>query len=325
MAPLGFIEILDGRGNVDERVTVDSLPIYLGRAYGNQVVINDPYVSPIHASIESDEQGRLVARDLDSVNGLHSGVNKRRIASLELHSGTQFRIGRTQLRYCSIDHPLAPTLIDREHQYISAHAPYVAILGGLVVFLLLTLDSYLGTVERITFAKIVSEPLTTLSMLLVWSGLWSLASRIVVSRVYFPQHATIAFGAVLAFVSLSAASEWIEFVLPIIPALWIAGIFGLGVILAAMVYGHLGFASTMRSRSRLWASLMVSVAAMGLSVVIDYAGRSRFSNVMEYTGIVKPLDAAWLPATSIDQFVENGDKLKKELDTLAQKARATQP
>jgi hypothetical protein len=46
---------------------------------------------------------------------------------------------------------------------------------------------------------------------------------------------------------------------------------------------------------------------------------------MEYTGIVKPLDAAWLPATSIDQFVENGDKLKKELDTLAQKARATQP
>src|SRR4029453_10400032 len=132
-------------------------------------------------------------------------------------------------------------------------------------------------------------------------------------------------GAVLAFDALSAASEWIEFVLPIIPALWIPGIFGLGGVFAGVGYGHLGFASTMRSRSRLWASLMVSVAAMGLSVVIDYAGRSRFSNVMEYTGIVKPLDAAWLPATSIDQFVENGDKLKKELDTLAQKARATQP
>jgi len=46
---------------------------------------------------------------------------------------------------------------------------------------------------------------------------------------------------------------------------------------------------------------------------------------MEYTGIVKPLDAAWLPANSIDQFIEKSDKLKKELDALALKAKATQP
>jgi hypothetical protein len=46
---------------------------------------------------------------------------------------------------------------------------------------------------------------------------------------------------------------------------------------------------------------------------------------MEYTGIVKPIDAAWLPSTSVNQFIENTGKLKKELDLLAQKARATQP
>jgi len=325
MAPLGFIEVLDGRGNVDERVAVDSFPIHLGRAYNNQVVVNDPYVCPVHAVIERDEQGRLFACDLDSVNGLRSGADDKRITALELHSGTQFRIGHTMVRFCSVDHPVAPTLIDREHKNFIAASAYLAPIAALIVFLLLCLDSFLGSVERITFAKIVSEPLTTLSMLLVWSGLWSLASRIVVGHFQFARHVAIACGAVLAFIALSTSSEWIEFIFPIIPALRIAGVLGSGAIFAALVYGHLGLASMMRRRSRLWASLLVSGAAIGLSVVIDFANRSRFSNVMEYTGIVKPLDAAWLPANSIDQFIEKSDKLKKELDALALKAKATQP
>ena len=251
MAPLGFIEILDGRGNVEERVAVDSFPIHLGRAYNNQVVVNDPYVCPVHAVIERDEQGRLFARDLDSVNGLRSGADDKRITALELHSGTQFRIGHTMLRYCGVDHPMAPTLIDREQKIYIPASPYVASIAGLIVFLLLTLDSFLGSVERITIAKIVSEPLTTLSMVLVWSGLWSLASRIVVSHFHFARHVAVACGAVLAFIALSTSAEWIEFIFPIIPALWIAGVVGSGTILAALVYGHLGFASMMRRRTAL--------------------------------------------------------------------------
>ena len=93
------------------------------------------------------------------------------------------------------------------------------------------------------------------------------------------------------FFALSTVSEWTEFLFPFIPALWIAGLFGAGLILAALVYGHLRFASTMRRRSRLWAALSVSAAVVGVSFISDYAGRSKFSNVMEFTGIVKPLDA----------------------------------
>lgn len=100
---------------------------------------------------------------------------------------------------------------------------------------------------------------------------------------------------------------------------------GSGVILAALVYGHLAWASVLRRRSRLYASLLVSGAAIGLSLIIDFANRSKFSNVMEYTGIVKPIDAAWLPANSVEQFMENTGKIKNELDRLAQKARSTQP
>lgn len=325
MAPLGYIEKIDAKGNILERIRVDSFPINIGRAYSNDVVVDDPYVCPLHLAIESDGRGKMVARDLDSVNGLYANADGKRVASLELESGSQFRIGHTLMRYRSVDQPLAPTLIDRASEASLLASPYFAAGFGLAVFSLLCLDSYLSAIERLTVAKVVSEPLTTISMLLIWTGLWSLASRIVVSRLHFYEHASIAGSAILSFVALSASAEWLEFLFPVIPALRVAGLFGTGLILAALVYNHLRFASMMRQRSRLWAALAVSTAMVGVSVISDYAGRSKFSNVMEFSGIVKPIDAAWVPAISIDRFIDNNQGLKSELEALARKAKATQP
>jgi hypothetical protein len=174
-------------------------------------------------------------------------------------------------------------------------------------------------------AKVVAEPLFTLAMLLVWSGLWALASRLVVSRFHFNHHVTIVCSAIAGFFVLGFCSEWLEFFFPAVPTMWVAGLFGSAVIVAALVYAHLGFASALRRQSRLWTALSVSAAMAGVSVISDFASRSKFSNIMEFSGIVKPIDAAWLPTISIDQFIDRSQKLKQELDALAQKAKATRP
>jgi len=325
VAPLGFVEILDGKGAVIERIPVDSLPFKVGRSYANDLILNDPFVCPLHLAIGPDERGRLIVRDLDSVNGLRAGSGEERLASLEIHSGSQFRIGHTQLRYCSVDHPLAPTLVDRDAGKSRLTAPYVAAMAGAAIFMLLCLDAYLTTVDRATVAAIVTEPLTTVAMLLVWAGLWALASRIIVSRFHFPYHVVVACSAVAGFFVLGASSEWTEFFFPFIPIIWIAGLFGSGIIMAALVYGHLQFATSLRRRSRFWAALAVSVAMAGVSAISDFASRSKFSNVMDFTGIMKPIDGSLLPTMTIEQFVDRSQKLKTELDALAHKARATQP
>jgi hypothetical protein len=325
MAPLGYVERLDGKGGVVERFPIESFPIKIGRAYGNDVILDDPYVCPAHVAIAPDEQGRLIVADLESVNGLRESAWEKPVASLEIRSGSQFRIGHTQLRYCGVDHSAAPTLVDRDSRRLWLNSPYTAVIVGVAVFLLLCLDAYLTIIERVTFAAIVSEPLSTFAMLLLWSGLWALASRVIVSRFHFPQHATIACGAIIGFFLLSFFAEWFEFLFPSVPTLWIAGLFGSGLIIGALVYGHLKFASTMQRHSRLWAALLVSAVVVGVSAISDYAGRSKFSNAMEFTGILKPLDAAWLPAITIDEFVERSQKIRQDLDALAQKAKATQP
>jgi len=104
----------------------------------------------------------------------------------------------------------------------------------------------------------------------------------------------------------------------------IAGVFGYGLVLAGLVYGHLGAASPLRRRSRLWAAAAISLVVVGTSAISDYAARSKFSTVMEYTGVLKPIDAAWVPATSVDAFSASAEKLKKELDGLTKKAKALQ-
>ena len=324
MAPLGYIEVLDARGGVSERVPISSFPIRIGRAYSNQVILADPYVCAMHVELAPDEQGRLIARDLDSVNGLRVDASHKPAPMLEIQSGSQFRIGHTQLRYCGVEHPLAPTLTDRESRRVWINSPFMAAMVCAAVFLLLALDAYLTTIERATVAGIVGEPLTTFAMLLVWAGLWALSSRVVVGRFHFPPHVTIACGAVVAFFLLSFSAEWLEFFWPFIPVLWVAGLFGSALIMAGLVYGHLKFASTLRRRSRLWAALSVSAALAGASAISDFASRSKFSNVMDFTGVVKPIDAAWVPTSTIDEFIERSQKLKKDLDSLAQKAGTAQ-
>ncbi len=325
MAPLGYIEILDGKGNVSERVAVESFPIHIGRALTNQVILGDPYVCPMHLLIEPDEQGRLVAHDLDSLNGLHDGAPGAKVSKLELGAGTPFRIGHTMLRYRSIDQPLAPTLIDRSERFSALDSPYLPVAVGLLVFAFLALESFLSSVERVKLVNIISEPLPMIATMLGWAGLWALAGRIVVSRFHFAAHLTIAGTAMVGFTLLGVTSEWLEFFFPSLPALWSAALFGSGLVLAAMVYGHLGFASPLRRRSRFWAALLISGATVGMNVIMDYAAHSKFSTVMEYNGILKPVDSRLLPAISVGRFIDDSRQLKAELDSLSHRSKTAHP
>jgi hypothetical protein len=323
VAALGYIEILDGKGSVVERIAVDSFPVTIGRAYSNQVIVSDPFVCPLHLKIAQHEQGRLLASDLDSVNGSYPAAGKEPVTQWELQSGSQFRIGHTVLRYVSVDHPPAPTLVDGAVKMSLLASPYAAVISAVVLVLLLCLDGYLSSFERVTAAQIISEPWVTVSMLATWAGMWALASRLVVSRFNFAQHVTIACIALLTISGLGVVAEWTEFFLPRIPMLWIAGVFGYGLVLAGLVYGHLGAASALRRRSRLWAAAAVSLVVVSSSAISDFAARSKFSTIMEYSGVIKPIDAAWVPATSVDEFFGSSEKLKSELDKLTKKAKAS--
>lgn len=325
MAPLGYLEILDPKGRVAQRFEIESFPLTIGRAYKNRIILDDPFVCPEHLWIGRDETGSLLARDLDSVNGLHAIDAGRCATTLPLHSGTEFRIGHTHLRYCDVGHRVSPATVDRAGIVSRFASPYAGAAAGAFVLVVLLSSSYFASYERLNLARSLSESLTTLSMVLVWAGFWALTSRVISSRFHYPQHFALACAAILGSLAMHTAAEWIEFVFPASQMTWIAGVAGSAFILAALVYGHLSLVSPMLRRARLWTGVAISVTVIGLGVISDYANRNAFSTAMEYSGILKPIEAALLPADSIDRFIADSDRLKSELDALAEKARASRP
>ena len=66
----------------------------IGRADKCSLVLDDTYVSQVHARIYPKDGGRLMVEDLGSTNGTY--LNRRRItAPAELQRGDQVKIGKT--------------------------------------------------------------------------------------------------------------------------------------------------------------------------------------------------------------------------------------
>jgi pSer/pThr/pTyr-binding forkhead associated (FHA) protein len=75
---------------VHHRIGADA--ITLGRAWDNDIVLDDAHVAAHHLRIARDAEGRWIAEDLGSINGLRVEGERRAQARVELAPGTTVRI-----------------------------------------------------------------------------------------------------------------------------------------------------------------------------------------------------------------------------------------
>jgi pSer/pThr/pTyr-binding forkhead associated (FHA) protein len=73
----------------------------LGRARGNDVVLDDRAVSSQHCRIRPRDQGGYEVLDLQSTNGTY--VNERRVARHPIAAGDVLKVGETILQF-RLDH-----------------------------------------------------------------------------------------------------------------------------------------------------------------------------------------------------------------------------
>lgn len=88
--------ILSVGGTAVHQCFVDQLRVTIGRDTGNQIVIDDPAVSRVHAAILQVGNDHIV-EDLDSAAGTH--VNGARVPRRILQHGDVMDFGRHTLRY----------------------------------------------------------------------------------------------------------------------------------------------------------------------------------------------------------------------------------
>ena len=133
MGAVMWIEVLSRHGDVAARERIEGAEARIGRAFDNDVVVDDPYVAPHHLRIFRGADGELVAEDLGTLNGLYREHGAVRVPRLALATEPGIRIGRTILRVHDAAHPVAP---EKALTPPRAHAAWAAGLGIAVIALL---------------------------------------------------------------------------------------------------------------------------------------------------------------------------------------------
>ena len=190
-----WVEILSRHRDVVARHRCEGAEIHIGRAYDNDVIVDDPYVAPRHLRIYRSEDGTLLAEDLGSANGLYADDGAEREPRIVIDGDRTLRIGRTHLRIREASHQVAA-----ERTVVPAGRLWPRALGlaGAVIALEL-LSVWLGETAEPQISRYLLPVLLLAVLTLAWTSTWAVLSRIFSGQARFERHLVIALAMLLVF------------------------------------------------------------------------------------------------------------------------------
>lgn len=306
---LGVVDVLDRDGRARATLPVRRWPVTIGRAITCDIVLDDPYVAPQHATL-GEHDGALQLTVGDTVNG--AWLRKRRVAAGErsdLAAGDVVQVGGTRLR------------VRRAADALAAERRWVPEVSGSVrtVLVLALLFSGWNAAElwlrddpggRLTdyLPVLIGAPVAVA----IWAGFWSVGSKLTRHRFDFWSHAAIA---LLASLGMSAAA----LLLPVFAFTsgWAwpsrVGPIAVAAIGWSAVAAHIG--RLLPGHPRMLGAVMASlfVVGLGLYTFHNYETQDRVFPELYVTTLAPPA-LRLAPAVSTARFVDEARALKAVLE-----------
>lgn len=311
-------EVLEKSGRVHERIRLTQFPVSIGRGYGNDIILDDDFVSAAHARIELDEDGRPVIVDLDSDNGTFLLPTLERLRRRTLGAETLLRMGHTLIRLRSADYAVSKTRHDSLGMNRASHwlaSGFGAALTLGIVALLMLIEGYQTSMQFVKPEQLLLNALPIVLAIPVWAGLWALVSRSFAHHTFYLAHLTIASLGVIGFFLLDTAAEYYAFAFSAEMSADLIFQSAAGLVAAAMLYGHLRFATLLTPRVVATASVLVAGALLGLSTFTAYVEGLEFNDDLPYPGELKPAMFKMVKSRSPAQFAQDAKELKDVLDS----------
>lgn len=313
-----WVEILSRHHEVlaRHRIADGFSSIRIGRAYDNDVIIDDPHVAPHHLLITREENNGWVASDTGSINGLFVDADKhlrKRVACTVLSEDRVIGIGHTLLRVRTSEYAVAPERAMQPQNRITGSRAWSLAFAALAVLLIVSaLQSWLGETTEPKPSRYLFAILPPLVFLAIWSGSWALVSHQFSGFARFERHLLIAATGMLALtvleVLLSAGAfsfssvtlvEW-NFV-----AAWL--------IFAVIIFFHLREVGPKRMRLKAISVGVLALLAIGAQWLNKSDQASNFGQ-MQYVRGLKPPAMRLVPAQTETEFLASAEKLKAKLD-----------
>jgi len=314
-----FVEVLGRRGEVVQRVKLVQLPATVGRAWSNDVILQDPHVDALHARIVADASGALAIEDAGSLNGMFEGGAAKRVSRLPLAGFATVRLGRTMLRIVTADHPVPAAVPDilptgrLARLFVSRPGMFAVAALGVA---LTALSVWLADYQDKSAGALAGNVVGVVSFVVLWGGLWAFVGRLLIHRTNFWAHTTLAWLLLITAGLWGSAESWLDFLFPSQHVVDAIGVMIYLALVVSVLATHAGLASLAPRRRRLAFGLALAAGFAGLAWLGDKATQdSGFGGeVVTIPVTLKPLSAALIPATSVEQFVTRMADVKKEVD-----------
>ncbi len=302
-----FVELLGRTGDVAHRMQVTSLPVSVGRAYDNDVIVDDPFVAPHHLRIERREDGSLAAVDLGTRNGLHILPDRGAGDALRL------RVGHTVLRVRTRDFPVGEEQPDPvAARWGSASAAVLLLCAYLA---LLALHTYAATVEEFVPARLFVGLPIALLIPAAWAGAWAAIGRLSAGRAMFFAHASLTLAGLVATLIIEPISNLLSFSLSL-PVITSILPLVLGAVGGTLLYGQLRLVSRQSNAVLIAAALVVVGLSVSGTYVAGYLEARDDVSHMDAMRILEPPFTRLAPGVSVDAFIEGAQALDKPLARL---------
>lgn len=254
-----WVEVLSRTHDVHARQRFERVPITIGRAYDNDVVIDDPHVAAHHLRIVREADGTLAAEDLGSRNGTFLDRDRKRQARIVIDGERALRVGNTHLRVRTAAHavPAEDLFVHKPHVWPLAIAFMVGVFG------IAMLDLWLSEIAEVKAIRYLTPLLVMLLVVGVWIAAWSVLTRIFTGHARFGQHFLIVSAGLFAFSVYDQLAEIGAFALSWTP-LATSVYFIAWIVFGAICFAHLVAAG--KSRKPLKLAIVAVLAAGGIAM-----------------------------------------------------------
>lgn len=307
------VEVLGRHGEVVARFAATRFPVRIGRAYDNDVIVDDPLVAPHHAVVERTADGGLELADAGSRNGVFRAGASARVARERVDGDARYRIGRTELRIRAAGHPVPAELADDRGERWSS--PVVAVVALLVAAAAVLVNEWSDTFERTETAKLVMPAVLAVIAILVWSGGWGLAGRLLNGERRFAAHLAVAAVMLIGVLVVAVVGDYLAYAVSA-PGLrhWLVP--AVGAVLAWGIWRHLYLVARVPGRRVAMAAVAVAAVLVGAAALVRYVNVVDDLAQLEFLKVVKAPVARVAEGREVAEFFGAAARLRGELEGL---------
>ncbi len=314
---MSWIEVVDATGRLVARRAAEGVPCTVGSAADNALLLEGPDVAEYHARIDREADGGLTVTVLGQSPGLQRPGAPERAMSLALTPSAPVALGGNTIRLVghvqagAVQHAPAATAatgwlaVASRRSVQWGAAAFLALGAGAIGYLTMPGSDRAVNAIMVASALVLAE--------CAWVGLWAIAGRIRHGVARFGEHFVVATVVALLGWVVGEFESWQKFLLPGARVLGVVLLMVTAMVWMLAIFAHL----RVMSQSHRAKHVRVAIGA-GITLFLLVAAARNYegpwSSDVEFSSVLKPIVARFVPAKDAEQFSASLETLQSELD-----------